>query len=115
MSTPSPLEKLEAAFSDTRGVYVNHGVDEKTYFADLVSDIRSHISVPFEINAQVTPPGFPDREIGSMVSGICVAHSAGYWLVYQPEQDTFYCFWGTNPAELQAPGIFGSALYCWSA
>jgi hypothetical protein len=115
VSTIAPLEKLETAFSDTSGVYVNHGVDEKTYFADLVNDIRSHINEPFEISAKVTQPGFPDSEIGSTVSGICVAHNAGYWLVYQPEQDTFYCFWGNNTTQLQAPGIFGSPLYCWSA
>jgi hypothetical protein len=112
---PSPLEKLETAFADTGGVYVNQGVDERAYFADLVSDIRSHINAPFEIRAQVTQPGFHDRVIGSTVTGMCVAHNAGYWLVYQPEQDTFYCFWGTNVAELQAPGISGSPLYCWSA
>lgn len=61
------------------------------------------------------PPGFPRTAVGSSISGQCVAHNAGYWLVYQPEQDRFYCFWGTDRNNLGAHGVFGSPLYCWSA
>lgn len=111
----SPIEKLEAAFSDTSDVYVNEGVDEESYFADLTEDIRNHICEPFQVCAEVMPPGFPDAEVGSTITGLCVAHNAGYWLVYQPIQDRFYCFWGTDTTHLGAHGVFGSPLYCWSA
>lgn len=111
----SPIEILEAALSDTSGVYVNAGVDEKAYFAGLAVDIRSHECKPFQVSAVVQSPGFPDASEGSVISGICVAHHAGYWLVYQPEQELFYCFWGTDPESLGAHGIFGNPLYCWSA
>ena len=115
MPEMSVLDKLEAALSDTSDVYVNAGVDEKTYFAELADDIRRHCSEPFEISAVVMPPGFPDAAVGNVVSGQCVAHNAGYWLVYQPEQDRFCCFWGTDSKHLGAHGVFGSPLYCWSA
>lgn len=116
MSNISPIERLEAALSDTSDVYVNEGVDETSYFADLREDIRRHIaSHPFEVSAEVMPPGFDDAEIGSIVSGLCVACDSGYWLVYQPEQDRFYCFWGEDAAHLGARGVSGSPLRCWSS
>jgi hypothetical protein len=111
----SPLEKLEAALSDTTGVYVNAGVDAATYYAQLESDIRRNMHEPFPVNAVVMPPGFFDANIGDRISGQCVAHSAsGYWLVYQPVHDTFYCFWGTDQSNLGAHGVSGGPLYCWS-
>jgi hypothetical protein len=111
----SPTAKLEQALSDTSGVYVNVGVNARAYFAGLVADIRKHMCEPFPVSAAVLPPGFPDADVGSRISGQCVAHSDGYWLVYQPEQDRFYCFWGTDPSNLGARGVVGSPLYCWSA
>ena len=33
--------------------------------------------------------GFPDAQVGNSIYGQCVAHRAGYWLVYQPDQDCF--------------------------
>lgn len=115
MTPISPIEKLEAALSDRSGVYVHAGVDEEVYFSELAEDIRSSQCEPFEVSAVVMPPGFPDAEIGSVISGQCVAQRAGYWLVYQPDQDRFYCFWGTDSKQLGAHGVFGSPLYCWSA
>lgn len=115
MPNVSPIEKLETALGDTSDVYVNAGIDEHVYFAELADDIRRHACQPFEVSAVVMPPGFPDASVGSIISGQCVAHNAGYWLVYQPEQDRFYCFWGTDPSHLGAHGVFGSPLYCWSA
>lgn len=111
----SLLAKLELALADTTGVYVNPGVDAASYCAELASDIRKHICSPFPLSATVMPPGFPDAEVGRFVSGQCIAHNAGYWLVYQPEQDRFCCFWGSNQSNLGAHGVFGSPLYCWSA
>lgn len=110
------LQRLEASFSDTSGVYVNAGIDEKSYFDSLIDDIRSHEHEPFEVTAKVVAPGFPDEmNLGEDIKGLCVAHRGGYWLVYQPKEDIFYCFWGNDPHHLEAPGIFGGALYCWSA
>ena len=107
--------RLEQALLETSDVYVEASVDRDSYLADLAENIRQHRCEPFPISATVTPPGFPDVEDGSVISGLCVARNAGYWLVYQPEQDRFYCFWGTKLEALSAPGIFGSPLYCWSA
>lgn len=115
MPTVSPLEKLESALSDTTGVYVNEGVDKQAYVAELTESIRGHICEPFEVRAEVVAPGFPDASEGSVIEGLCVAHHAGYWLVYQPDQDRFYCFWGQDADHLSAHGVFGSPLYCWSA
>jgi hypothetical protein len=109
------LTKLEAALSDTSGVYVNSGVDAESYFTELANSIRSSVCEPFDVSATVMPPGFPDTALGNVISGQCIAHRAGYWLVYQPEQDRFYCFWGESPSNLGAHGVFGSPLYCWSA
>lgn len=112
----SPLTKLEAALADASGVYINDGVDSQAYLSGLAADIRAHICTPFPLTATVMPPGFPDASVGSVISGQCVAHNAsGYWLVYEPEQDRFYCFWGTDSDNLGAHGVFGSPLYCWSA
>ena len=109
------IEKLELALSDPAGVYIAPGVKPATYLAELASDIRAHSCAPFELSATVMAPGFPDAQIGSLVSGQCVAHRAGYWLVYQPGQDRFCCFWGESQSNLGAHGVFGQPLYCWSA
>lgn len=109
------IEKLERALSDPTGVYIGSGVDADTYLTGLASDVRAHICSPFQVSATVMPPGFPGAEVGSVISGQCVAHRAGYWLVYQPEHDCFYCFWGSDSSNLGAHGVFGQPLYCWSA
>jgi hypothetical protein len=109
------LTKLEAALSDTSDVFVAPGADVQSYFSGLVDSIRRNICEPFSVSAKVMPPGFPDSAQDSIISGQCLAHNDGYWLVYQPEQDRFYCFWGDNPSNLGAHGVFGSPLCCWSA
>jgi hypothetical protein len=109
------LEKLTAALSDTSGVYVSTGVDAAKYFDELRDDVRRHQCEPYQVVAKVMPPGFPDMEVGADLSGLCVAKRDGYWLVYGPEKDTFYCFWGADERNLGAHGVFGSPLYCWSA
>ena len=111
----SPVERLLESLSDTAGVYVPPGEDEATYFADLAQDIRDNMCEPFEVSAVVMPPGFPNVAVGSFISGECVARRDGYWLVYSPEIDTFFCLWGEDEEHLGARGIFGSPLYCWSA
>jgi hypothetical protein len=109
------IEKLELALSDRTGVYVGPGVDADSYLSGLASDIRANVCVPFPLSATVMAPGFPDAPVGVLVSGRCVAHRAGYWLVYQSEQDRFCCFWGESRSNLGAHGVFGQPLYCWSA
>ncbi len=111
----SPWERLEAALDDGTGVYVPKGEDEVAYFLRLATSIRSHRCEPFTVHAAVMAPGFPDAELGDVIAGLCLAHRDGYWLVYQPEQDRFCCFWGSNPEMLGAHGVYGSPLYCWSA
>lgn len=113
--THPALAKLEAYLHDTTDVYIVQGTDAEIYIAGLVSDIRTHMCEPFPVRATVMEQGFADAAPGSMVSGWCVAHHAGYWLVYSTEQDRFYCFWGHNPDNLGAHGVFGSPLSCWSA
>ena len=116
MHDSNPLRtKLEATLSDSSGVYIDPSTDAKSYLAGLADDIRRNACEPFAVTATVMPPGFPDASPGSVISGQCVAHRAGYWLVYQPEQERFYCFWGESQSNLGAHGVFGSPLYCWSA
>jgi hypothetical protein len=109
------LAKLEAALPDRSDVYVPLGVDEKSYIEGLANSIRTHTCTPFPVSATVMPPGFPDASPGSIVSGHCVAHHAGHWLVFSLECDRFYCFWGNDPTNLGAHGVSGSPLHCWSA
>lgn len=115
MTNVSPIERLKEALSDTSDVYVNDGVDEERYFEGLRASIRRHMCEPFQVSAEVMEPGFDDVALGDSITGLCVAHNDGEWLVYQPEQDTFYCFWGPDAEQLGARGVIGSPLYCWSA
>ena len=115
MILSTALERLEVAFMDTSDVYVSPGVDRDKYFSELIADIRSHICDPFEVSAEIMPPGFPDNDMGGTITGLCVAKRDGYWLIYHPEGDCFYCFWGQEPDALGAHGVFGSPLYCWTA
>jgi hypothetical protein len=106
---------LQAALNESDDVFIPSGTDPKTYVAALVESIRKHACVPMLLSAQVTAAGFPDLPVGSRISGLCVAHSDGYWLIYEESRDRFLCFWGTEPSQLGAPGIYGSPAYCWSA
>jgi hypothetical protein len=109
------VTELKRSLADRSDVYVPPGVDEERYFAELAADIEEHLCEPFEATATVIPPGFPGIEVGSVLSGVCVARGRGYWLVYAPERECFFCFWGTDTNSLGAHGVSGSALYCWSA
>ena len=109
------LAKLEAALADSSDVFVHKGIDAPAYFASLADSIRKHSCEPFPLSAFVTEPAFPDLPVGATISGLCVAHSAGYWLVYEEPRDRYLVFWGTEQRNLGAPGIFGSPMYCWSA
>lgn len=115
MKERAALERLEEAISDTTDVYVPKGVDRGVYLSEVAADIRRNICRPFEVSAEVMPPGIPSEILGSKISGLCIAKRDGYWLVYRPEQDTFYCFWGETPDALGAHGVFGSPVYCWTA
>jgi hypothetical protein len=106
---------LEAALSETSDVFVPSGTDAVSYIKGLVESIRQHACDPMLLSATVTEPGFQDLAVGSRISGLCVAHSNGYWLVYEELRDRFLCFWGSDPSQLGAPGIAGSPAHCWSA
>jgi hypothetical protein len=109
------IKKLEVGLNDTSGLYVPPDTDRELFFSELRDEILSHTCDPFMVSATVVPPAFPDIKAGERIEGCCVAHYKGYWLIYNMEQDTFYCFWGTDVEHLSAPGISGSPLYCWSS
>lgn len=109
------FERLERDLRAATDVYVPPGVDEHAYLAALAADIRESRCRPHVVRASVVEPGLPGRNIGDVVTGVCVASRAGYWLVYDAENDVFLAFWGDRPDSLGAHGVFGSALYCWSA
>jgi hypothetical protein len=118
MEPTAIIEKLNhaLALADATGVYIHNDANKDSQIQNLVADIRSCQCYPFQLSATVMSPGFPGMVDGDTITGWCVAKTAsGYWLVYQPEQDMFYCFWGTNPDNLGAHGVYGSPLYCWSA
>ncbi|HEY1090568.1 MAG TPA: hypothetical protein VGE47_05705 [Burkholderiaceae bacterium] len=107
--------KFEAAVNSTDDVVVGDGVDRSVYLAELADDIRAHMCKPFLVEAEVMAPAFPFAKVGEHLSGYCIAFATGYWLVYQPDADRFFCFWGESPETLGAHGVFGSPLGCWSA
>jgi hypothetical protein len=108
-------EALEARITDGTGVYVNAGVDPRLYSSELAEEIRRHECDPFELSAVVMAPGLPGFSEGDVITGFCVAKSDGRWLVYRPQEDEFYAFWGLHQDDLGAHGVFGNPLYCWSA
>jgi len=114
-ATKSPIEALEAQLERNSDVYLGSDTDPELYLAALRSDIQLHRCEPVTVTATVMEPGFPEHAVGTVLSGVCVAERAGYWLVYRPEEDRFYCFWGQDRANLGAHGVSGSPLYCWSA
>lgn len=109
------LSKVEAALDEAADVHIGPGIDRSSHLRELAESIRRNMCEPFPVCAVVMPPGFPDRAVGDEVRGLCFAVKDGYWLVYQPEEDTFYCFWGQSADALGAHGVVGSPLYCWSA
>jgi hypothetical protein len=109
------LEVLESRLADTAGVYVNAGVDAIAYLDELANDIRRNECQPFEVSANVMTPGLPGFDEGERIAGLCLAKSDGRWLIYRPDDDQFYAFWGPEQGCLGAHGVFGSPLYCWSA
>ena len=111
----SLLEKLEASLTDTSDVYIGTSVDAERYLADLTAELRASVCEPFPASATVMSPGFQHVPLGSIISGMCLARRDGYSLVYQTEEDRFYCFWGTEDSNLGAHGVSGSPLHCWSS
>lgn len=124
MTTDFPLTKLEEALSDVSideivrdspDIYLSPSVDAKGYLIRIAENIRRHQCEPFHVSALVMEPGFPWAKPGSVISGQCIAHHpGGYWLVYQPDEDRFYGFWGKDSDHLGAHGIFGTPFYCWT-
>ena len=111
----SPLDRLEECMVDTSDVCLAPDWERGGYLTGLEQGLRKAICSPFSISAVVEEPGFSDANVGSAISGICVANAGGHWLVYQAEHDRFLCFRGKKVNQLSAPGIFGSPLGCWGA
>lgn len=108
-------EQLHVALNRTDDVCIRQGDDVDRHCEPIRADILASACEPFWVMATVMPPAFPHFSSGQSISGWCVAHKAGYWLVLNPEDSNFYCFWGHTPEQLGAHGICGSPLYCWSA
>ncbi|MCA6215073.1 hypothetical protein KGA65_00840 [Ideonella sp. B7] len=106
---------LEAAISNRDDVFVSASANADEYFESLERDLRSSLCEPFSVSAQVMAPGFPFAEVGESIEGFCIAHARGYWLVYQPAEERFLCFWGESASNLGAHGVFGTPLGCWAA
>jgi hypothetical protein len=106
---------LDAAISNRDDVFVSAGSNADEHFASLESHLRASLCEPFSVSAQVMQPGFPFAGVGESIEGFCIAHSGGYWLVYQPTEERFLCFWGERASNLGAHGVFGSPLGCWAA
>lgn len=117
LSRSDALAVLNSALAEgCSDVYVNAGVDEHQYLSALEVNLRAHLCEPYEVSAEIEPPGFPFAEVGKRLVATCIAeHPQGYWLVYQEAERRFLCFWGKDKTNLGAFGVFGSPLYCWSA
>jgi hypothetical protein len=116
MRTDNPYWlRLEADLADTSGIIVPRGEVEAVYFEKLRASVRAHATAPDLVSATVVEPGFKHRPLGSTVRGYLLAKTEGYWLVFEPDEGEYYCFWGTDPANLGAFGVCGNPLYCWSA
>jgi hypothetical protein len=106
---------LEAALIGPTLARAPSGEDSAAYLEGLRADIRAAACDPEWIEATVMPPAFPFAAVGERIAGFCVAHASGYWLVYEPQRQTYLCFWGSSTASLGARGIFGDPVYCWSS
>jgi hypothetical protein len=109
-------EKLELAMRGEPPVIVPKGLDGEAYFESLRSSIRENATGAIWVTATVMEPGFPDKALGSTISGYLLAKNSGdvgYWLVYEPDEDEYYCFWGSDENNLGAYGVSGNPIYCW--
>ncbi|MDR7376063.1 hypothetical protein J2X19_000721 [Rhodoferax ferrireducens] len=108
--------KLEVAMKAEPPVIVPKGLDDEEYFESLRTSIRENATPPIRVFATVKEPGFPNRALGSTVVGYLLAKSSngvGYWLVYEPDEDEYYCFWGPDKSNLGAYGVSGNPIFCW--
>ncbi|GAA5185383.1 hypothetical protein GCM10025771_41190 [Niveibacterium umoris] len=105
--------QLEIDLTDVSGVIVPKGNDEAEYFESLRASIRENAKPAEVISAIVEEPGFLNRALGSTVTGYLLASSDGYWLVFEPNEKQYYCFWGSDRDKLGAFGVCGTPLYCW--
>jgi hypothetical protein len=115
LSDSDPRAKLHAALAEESDVFTGHISDPAKYIANARERLIESECEPYFVSALVMPPAFPDHAEGETIGGYCVAKREGYWLVYSPEEDRFYCFWGTHERSLGAHGIYGSPLSCWLA
>jgi hypothetical protein len=102
---------LEEALEEPGGRIVPPNTDAVAAEQHLLA----RLCEPFEVSAKVMPPAFPFSKAGDSLLGFCIAHDEGYWLVYQPDERRFLCFWGESKHALGAHGVFGGPLYCWTA
>lgn len=105
--------QLEIDLADTSGIIVPKGRVEAEYFEELRASVRKYAAAVEWVSAKVEEPGFSNKELGSTVAGHLLATTRGYWLIYEPNERTYYCFWGTDRSQLGAYGVCGNPLYCW--
>ena len=106
-------KNLETAMKDDPPIIVPQGLDAQEYFEELRASIRECATSAIQVTATVREPGFQGKELGSTITGYLMAKSSGYWLVYQPDEDDYYCFWGPDESKLGAHGVCGNPIYCW--
>lgn len=116
MSPPArPFDRSLAVAAIDVALADDSSVPPNTDARMVEASLRAHICDPFEVRATVMAPAFPFAEIGATLSGFCIARREGHWLVYQPDERRFLCFWGQTSSNLGAHGVYGNPLYCWSA
>ncbi|HAV72647.1 MAG TPA: hypothetical protein DCX91_12345 [Stenotrophomonas sp.] len=101
---------MMSELSDSTGVYIAPGTDEKFYLQCLSDDIIKNQCEPFLARAVVAAPGFPDLAEGSFTEGWCVARKDGYWLVYHRGM-TFFTVSGEVMLMISVLMVFAGRLY----
>lgn len=105
--------QLETDLADTSGIIVPKERVDTEYFESLRASIRENARPVELLSASVEEPGFRHRALGSTVSGYLLASTGWYWLVFEPQEKQYYCFWGSDRNNLGAFGVCGNPLYCW--
>lgn len=110
--------RLEQAMTDDPPVIVPRGRDAQAYFEELRLSIRECATEAIRVTAVVVEPGFKNKALGSTITAHLLASSGqagqvGYWLVYEENEDEYYCFWGPDVDNLGAHGVAGNPIYCW--
>lgn len=99
--------------SDTSGILVPAGRAPGEYFDSIRDGIRFAACPPLRVTVPVVGEDFPEHLRGTTITAWVLAGADGYWLAWRPESDEFYCFWGTEPAQLGAHRVAAPPLAAW--